>query len=90
MARPRHFWAERQTPEAAGAEAERYREFLMANGYRKIQLPGAAGVTVFALDDSFEVVMVQGRSVAGVHDATSAAAALELAGRLQRSLKGKP
>ena len=34
--------------------------------------------------------MVQGQTVAGVHDATSAAAAVELAGRLQRALKGKP
>ena len=43
--------------------------------------------SIFALDDSFEVVMVQGRTVAGVHDATSQAAAVELAGRLAQAFK---
>ena len=38
-------------------------------------------MTVLGLDNSFEVIMVQGRTVAGVHDATSTAAALELAGK---------
>ena len=85
------FWAERQTPAEAEAEAKRFRDFLMANGYRKIQTPGGSPeMTVLGLDNSFELIMVQGRTLAGVHDATSAAAAVELAGRLQRSLKGKP
>jgi Family of unknown function (DUF6599) len=85
------FFAERQSPEAARAEAERYLEFLTANGYKKIQPPGAVALgTLLALEDSFELVMVQGRAVAGVHDATSAAAAEELATRLQQALKKNP
>ena len=85
------FFAERQTSEAARAEAERYLEFLTANGYKKIQPLGDGMVgTLLALEDSFEVVLVQGRTVAGVHDATSAAVAVELAGRLQQALKKNP
>ena len=85
------FVAQRHTPEEARAEADRYRNFLMANGYQKVQTPGPAGETpVLVLDNSFEMVLVEGRTLAGVHDATSMAAALELAGKLQTELKGKP
>jgi hypothetical protein len=85
------FFAERATPEEARAEARRYLDFLAANGYRKVPTPGKArDINVLALDDTFEVVFVQGRTVAGVHDATSLAAALELAGKFTTSLKGKP
>lgn len=85
------FLAERQTPEQARAEAERFREFLKANGYKDIRPPGApADLTILGFDDSFEIIMVQGRFVAGVHDATSTAAALDLAARLQQVLKKKP
>jgi hypothetical protein len=45
---------------------------------------------VFALDNSFEIVLVEGRTLAGVHDATTLAAALKLAGQLRTGLKGKP
>jgi hypothetical protein len=85
------FVAQRDTPEQARAEADRYRDFLMANGYQRVQTPGPAGETpVLVLDNSFEMVFVEGRTLAGVHDATSMAAALELAGKLRTELKGKP
>jgi hypothetical protein len=85
------FMAERDTPEQAQAEAKRYLDFLAANGYQKVQAPGSAGdLPVLALDNSFEIVFVQGRIVAGVHDATTLTAALELAGTLRTGLKGKP
>jgi len=85
------FMARRETPEQAQAEAKRYLDFLAANGYQKVQAPGAPGdLQVLVLDNSFEVVFVQGRTLAGVHDATSQAAALELAGKLEAALKGKP
>ena len=45
---------------------------------------------MLALDNSFEIVFVQDKTLAGVHDATSPAAALELAGKLQNELKGQP
>jgi hypothetical protein len=84
------FLAERDTPEQARAEAQRYLDFLAANGYQKVETPGAPGdLQAFALDNSFEIVLVRGRTVAGVHDATSLAAALELAAKLQSGLKGK-
>jgi hypothetical protein len=84
------FIARRDAPEAAQAEARRYLDFLAANGYRKVQPPAAAGdISVLALDNSFEVVWVQGRIMAGVHDATSAEAALELAAELRPALKEK-
>ena len=85
------FVAVRDTPEQAQAEAKRYLDFLAANGYQKVQAPGAPGdLPVLALDNSFEIVFVEGRTLAGVHDATTLAAALELAAKLKTGLKGKP
>ncbi|MDO9530943.1 MAG: hypothetical protein Q7O12_02275 [Deltaproteobacteria bacterium] len=85
------FVAQRDTPEQAQAEAKRYLDFLAANGYQKVQAPGApANIDVLGLDDSFEMVFVQGRILVGVHDATTLAAALELAAKLRAGLKGKP
>jgi hypothetical protein len=85
------FIAERHNPEQAQADAKRYLEFLAANGYQKVQTPAApADLPVLALDNSYEIVFVQGRIMAGVHDATSAAAALELASKLRTTLQGKP
>jgi hypothetical protein len=85
------FIASRHTPEEAQADAKRYLEFLAANGYQKVQTPGApADLQVMALDNSFEIVFVQGKTMAGVHDATSTAAALELAAKLKTALKGQP
>jgi hypothetical protein len=85
------FIARRDTPEQAQADAKRYLEFLTANGYKKIPAPGApADLSLFSLEDSFEVVFVQGRLLAGVHDASSAAVALELAANLRTALKEKP
>lgn len=85
------FVARRDTPQQAQAEARRYLDFLAANGYQKVQTPGSpADLPVLVLDNSFELVFVQDRTMAGVHDATSLAAALELAGKLQDELKRKP
>jgi hypothetical protein len=85
------FLAERDTPEQAEADAQRYRDFLTANGYQKIQTPGAAGdLHVLGLDNSFEIIFVQDRTLAGAHDASSPEAALELAATLRAALKGKP
>jgi len=85
------FVAVSDTPEQAQAEARRYLDFLAANGYQKVQAPGAPGdIDVLGLDNSFEMVFVQGRILAGVHDATTLTAALELAAKLRTGLKGKP
>ena len=85
------FMARRGTPEQAWAEARRYLDFLAANGFKKVEAPGPPGdFQVLALEDSFEIVFVEGQTMAGVHDATSAAAALELAAKLRDHLKGKP
>jgi hypothetical protein len=85
------FLAQRQNPEQARAEAERYRDFLTTNGYQEIRLPGGpADMTVLALDNSFEIIVVQDRTVAGVHDATSTATAVELTDKLRTALKEKP
>jgi hypothetical protein len=85
------FMAVRDTLEQARAEAKRYLDFLAANGYQKVQAPGSPGdLPVLVLDNSFEIVFVEGRTLAGVHDATSLAAALDLAAKLRSTLKGKP
>ena len=85
------FIAVQNTPEQAQAEARRYLDFLAANGYQKVQTPGEPGdLPVLVLDNSFEMVFVEGRTLAGVHDATTLTAALELTAQLQTALKGKP
>jgi hypothetical protein len=85
------FMAQCDTPEQAQAEAKRYLDFLAANGYQQVQAPAPTGdIPVLVLDNSFEMVFVEGRTLAGVHDATSLAAALELAAKLRTGLKGKP
>jgi hypothetical protein len=79
------------TPAQAQAEAKRYLEFLATNGYQKVQAPAPTpDLRVLVLDNSFEIVFAEGRTLAGVHDATSLAAALELAAKLRTALKGKP
>ncbi|MCK9375462.1 MAG: hypothetical protein M0P73_04855 [Syntrophobacterales bacterium] len=82
------FIARRGTPEQAQADAKRYLDFLADNGYKKNQAPG--DLSVLNLEDSFEIVFVEGQILAGVHDASSLAAAQELAANLKTSLKGKP
>jgi hypothetical protein len=85
------FIARRDTPQHAQADAKRYRDFLTANGYQQVAAPGAqADLTVLTLDNSFEIIFVQGRTLAGVHDATSLAAARELAAKLRPALKEQP
>jgi hypothetical protein len=85
------FVGQRDTPDLARAEAKRYLDFLAANGYQKVQTPGTPGdMAALVLDNSFEIVLVQGRTVAGVHDATSLAAALDLAGKIKHSFQGTP
>ena len=85
------FMARRDTPKQAQAEAKRYLDFLAANGYQKVQAPAPTGdLQVLVLDNSFEIVFVEARTLAGVHDATSLPAALELAAKLRTALKGKP
>jgi hypothetical protein len=84
------FIARRDTPAQAQADARRYLDFLAVNGYQQVKIPDVPpDLSVLALDNSFEIVLVQGRTMAGVHDADSAAAALELAGKLQAALKDK-
>ncbi len=85
------FIARRDAPDQAQAEARGYLDFLAANGYQKVQTPAAAGdISMLALDNSFEVVLVQGRILAGVHDAASVEAALDLAAKLRAALKERP
>jgi hypothetical protein len=85
------FVAQRDTPAQAQADAKKYRDFLAANGYTKVQSPGAPeGVEVLQLDGSYEIVLVQARTLAGVHEASSLAAALDLAQQLITVLKDKP
>jgi hypothetical protein len=84
------FLAERDTPEQAKADAERYLKFLTTNGYQKIKSPAAPeGIELLKLDNSYEIILVQGRFLAGVHDASSLEAAQELVEKVRTALKGK-
>jgi hypothetical protein len=83
------FIARRETPDQARGEARRYLDFLAANGYKPAKTQGPP-TDALALDNSFEIVFVEGRTLAGVHDATTLEAAQELAYKLRAAIKAKP
>lgn len=84
------FLAVRQSPEEAQAQAQAYVKFLASNGFTETKPAGAPpGATVMALDTMVQVVMAKGRILAGVHDAVSAQAALELADEVATAVEGK-
>ncbi len=85
------FAAQRPDAAQAAADARRFREFLQANGLQVVTDPAIpADITVFSQEGFYEVVMVVDRTVAGVHEATSLAAALELAKNLRQTLTAGP
>ncbi len=83
------FLAERESTEQAQKDAQRYGDFLLGVGYKKIQTPGAPeGAEVLTLEDSsYEIILVQGKRLAGVHDASSPEVAINLANKLTAALK---
>ncbi|HML52588.1 MAG TPA: hypothetical protein PKC79_00690 [Solidesulfovibrio magneticus] len=85
------FLAERDTAEAAAADARAFTAFLQQNGYAPTPPPAGAtlpvGAVVLGTDGSFEILWTQGRLLAGVHDAVNLEAAVELTARLAASLK---
>jgi len=82
------FLAVRVTPEEASAQAQAYVEFLKAAGFQAAQPPqGLTDAWVLTFDTMVQVVMARGRVLAGVHDAASPQAALELAAALDKSLR---
>jgi hypothetical protein len=84
------FLAVRPSPEEAQSQAEAYVKFLAANGFKEIKPAGAPpGATVMVLDTMVQVVMAKGRVLAGVHDAASAQAALELANEVAKAVEEK-
>jgi hypothetical protein len=84
------FLSLRSTEEDAETWARNYLKFLKDNGYGESGTEGMpTGATVLKLDDALEVVMVRGRFLAGVHEATSRKAALDLAVDLDKELQEK-
>ncbi|WP_300156995.1 DUF6599 family protein [Solidesulfovibrio sp.] len=82
------FLAQRDTPEAAAADAKAFAGFLAENGYAPQQAQGLPqGAVLLAAPGSFEIIWTSGGYVAGVHDAVSREAALELAAALAAGLK---
>lgn len=87
------FLAVRDTPQAATADAGAFAAFLGQNGYAQAAAPPGAtppdGAVLLAADGSFEIIFTRGKVLAGVHDAQSLDAALDLAGRLEKALAEK-
>ena len=76
---------------AATAEARAFADFLTQNGYATAPRPPnapplPAGAVLLVADGSYEILWTRGRMLAGVHDATSRQAALELARELDIEL----
>ncbi len=86
------FISGRKDPAEAEGLARAYVEFLLANGGQARSDPeGLAGARLVEVAGTWELVMSVGRYLAGVHQAESAGAALELGRRLNASLdKAKP
>jgi len=88
------FLARRETPAQAQAQAQAYAAFLASNGFKPASGPDLSGLPegarVLALEDMIQVVMTRGPVLAGVHDSTSRAAALELARALGAALAKAP
>lgn len=81
------FVAGRDSAAQAQADATAYRDFLLANGYTAAKSEGLPeGATLFTMAGSYELLMNRGKVLAGVHDAQSPQAAVDLgkalAGRL--------
>ncbi|MFP5258968.1 MAG: DUF6599 family protein [Acidobacteriota bacterium] len=81
----------RDAPGTASAEAKAFAGFLSQNGYAARPLPPdaaplPAGAVLLAADGSYEILWTRGRMLAGVHDATSEQAALDLARELDARL----
>ncbi len=84
------FLAQRPDAAQAAAEARRYQEFLQANGYRAVQNPTIPeNITILTLEDFYEAIVVVEQTLAGVHEAPSLAAALDLAKTIQEALTRK-
>jgi hypothetical protein len=87
------FLAVRSEAGQAVADAGAFAAFLTGNGYAPASPPPTSppptGATVLAMDGSFEIIFTRGPVLAGVHDAQSLEAALDLAGRLDKALEGK-
>lgn len=82
------FLARRDSPEAAARDGKAFVDFLAQNGYAPAAASGLPpGAAFLEADGSFEVVWADGSMLAGVHDAVSREAALDLAARLAASLK---
>ena len=82
-------WRDAQA--TATAEARAFADFLTQNGYAAAPLPPhapplPAGAVLLVADGSYEILWTRGRMLAGVHDATSRQAALELARELDAGL----
>jgi hypothetical protein len=82
------FLSRRADPAEAGNLARDYAALLLANGGQARPVPeGLAGAQLIEVAGTWELVFSQGRFLAGVHQAESAAAAQELGMRLHDSLK---
>ena len=78
----------RESADAAAADAKAFAAFLTQNGYAAKDATGLPdGAVLLAADGSFEILWTKGRLLAGVHDAVSRQAALDLAGELAGRLK---
>ena len=77
------FAAALETPPKALALKKAYLEFLLANGGKRLEKPGLPpGVEVVDMLGAFELVLVRGSILAGVHDCLELEPALALAGQM--------
>ena len=76
------------SPQKAAELKSAYAKFLLENGGKRLEKPGLPdGFEVFGMLGAFEVLLVRGKVLAGVHDSMELDAALALAKELARTLE---
>ena len=82
------FVSQRPTQAAAQHLADEFKAFLLAYGGRLLEAePGLPAAYSIEIMDTYDIIFTVGPYLAGVHEAWDRATAVELAQRLQKSLK---
>jgi hypothetical protein len=83
------FVSQRESPAEAQALADKFHSFWLEFGGKQIASPAdPQGARVASILDNYEVCMVQGDYLIGVHEATSLEFGLHLVKQLQRNIAG--
>jgi Family of unknown function (DUF6599) len=83
------FVSRRNSPAAAHALGDKFHSFWLEFGGKAISLPGdSQGARVVSILDNYEVCLIRGDYLIGVHEATNLEFGLDLVKQLERNIAG--